>query len=80
MMQVLPSVIVPIFLLLPLYRCASRVLRLQPIARPPTSVTRVFALPHDAFEAHPASMGEHGRTVSLDMVVELYAGRFEQTR
>jgi hypothetical protein len=49
---------------------ACRVLALDPVARAPGAIRRVLALRYNAFEAHLASMGEHGRPVGFDVLVE----------
>jgi hypothetical protein len=47
---------------------------LEPIRRAPRAISRVLPLRHDAFEAELAGMGEDGRAVALDMLIELHAG------
>src|SRR5262245_50931882 len=64
----------PIFFLFALHRRSRRVLHLEPITRAPRAVERVLPFGHDAFESHLARMGEDGRAVALDMLVESDAG------
>src|SRR5262249_44512789 len=46
---------------------------LSQIGRAPRAIHRVLALRHDAFEAKLAGMGEYGRAVALDVLVEAQA-------
>ncbi len=48
-------------------------LRLEPVRRAARAVGRVLPLRHDALEA-PLSVGKHGRTVALHVLVEPNAG------
>src|SRR6516165_2752219 len=54
-------------------RC-TRILHLKPIGRAAGTVSRALPLRHDTFEPHLAGMGENGRAVALDMLVEPDAG------
>src|SRR6266702_3669949 len=69
-----PSFFAPILFFLPLHRRARRVLRLEPVRRAARAVGRVLPLRHDALEAPLASVGKHGRTVALHVLVEPNAG------
>jgi hypothetical protein len=60
----------PILLGLPPHRRCRWVLHLEPVRRAPRAVRRVLPLRHDAFEPHLAGMGEDGRAVAFDMLVE----------
>ena len=63
----------PILLRFPL-NCRSRqVLHLEPIRRAPRAIRRVLPLRHDAFESHLAGVGEDGRAVAFQMLVEAQA-------
>src|SRR6516165_6497457 len=62
-----------LFLFAP-HRRSHRVLHFEPIRRAPRAIHRVLALRHDAFEPHLAGVGEHGRAVALDMLIEPNAG------
>jgi len=42
----------------------------EPVGRAPRAVGRILALRHDTFEPHLAGMGEDGRAVAFDMLVE----------
>src|SRR5689334_21008429 len=64
----------PILLRFARHRRGRRVLHLEPIGRAPRAVERVLALRHDAFQSHLARIGEDGRAVALDMLVEPDAG------
>jgi hypothetical protein len=50
------------------------VLHLEPIGRAARTVGRVLPLRHDTFEPDLAGMGEDGRAIALDMLVEPDAG------
>src|SRR5262249_29245571 len=63
----------PIFFCLALHRRRRRVLHLEPIRRAPRAIRRVLPLRHDAFESHLAGMGEDGRAVAFQMLVEAQA-------
>jgi len=54
-------------------RC-TRILHLKPIGRAAGTVSRALPLRHDTFEPHLTGMGEDGRAVALDMLVEPDAG------
>ena len=54
-------------------RCI-RVLHFKPVGRAPRAIRRVLPLRDDAFEAKLAGVGEDGRAVALDMLVEPDAG------
>src|SRR5262249_27419945 len=54
-------------------RCV-RVLHFEPIGRTAGTVGRILALRDNAFEAKLAGMGEDGRAVAFDMLVEPDAG------
>jgi hypothetical protein len=41
---------------------------------PPRTVSGVLALRHDTFKPHLAGMGEDGRAIAFDMLVEPHAG------
>src|SRR5262249_56717450 len=60
----------PILLRLSLHSRRIRVLHFEPIGGAPGTVDGVLALRDDAFEAKLAGMGEDGRAVALDMLVE----------
>src|SRR5262249_2581512 len=47
-----------------------RVLHFKPVGRAPRAIRRVLPLRDDAFEAKLAGVGEDGRAVTLDMLVE----------
>src|SRR5262245_52070286 len=64
----------PILLGLPFHSRCIRVLHLEPIGRAAGAVVGVLALRHDAFQAHLAGVGEDGRAVALNMLVEPDAG------
>src|SRR6516164_7753030 len=66
-----PPPVLPRF---PLHRRSRRVLHLEPIGRAAGTVGGILALRDDAFEAKLAGMGEDGRAVALDMLVESDAG------
>src|SRR5262249_50498342 len=68
-----PLLPTPILFLFALHRLSRQVLHLEPIRRAPRAVGRVLALRHDAFESHLAGVGEDGRAVALDMLVEAQA-------
>src|SRR5262249_42125281 len=68
-----PSSFAPIFLRLALHRRCRQVLHLEPIRRAAGAIHRVLTLRHDAFESHLAGVGEDGRAVALDMLVETQA-------
>src|SRR5262249_37379523 len=59
-----------ILLFLTPHRFASRVLALEPVGRPATGV--VGRLPFCCYvvQPHLAGVGEHGRTIGLDVIVE----------
>src|SRR5262249_24950068 len=59
---------------LPLHGRCIRVLLFEPIGRAPGAIHRVLPVRHDAFESHLAGVGEDGRAVALDMLVEPDAG------
>src|SRR5262249_19373229 len=63
----------PSLFLFALHRLSRQVLHLEPIRRAPRAVGRVLALRHDAFESYLAGVGEDGRAVALDMLVEAEA-------
>src|SRR6516225_12212040 len=56
-----------------LQRRSRRVLQFEPIRRAAGAVAGVLALRHDALESHLAGMGENGRAVAFDMLVEAQA-------
>src|SRR5262245_41105025 len=60
----------PILFGFPLHRRCRQVLHLEPIRRAPRAIHRILPLRHDAFEAYLAGVGEDGRAVALDMLVE----------
>ena len=63
-----------IFLFLAPHCFAARVLALEPVRRAAGAIVRTLALRHDAFEKSPlAGVGEDGRAVALDMLVEAQA-------
>src|SRR5215813_104742 len=64
----------PFFLLFALHRRCIRVLHFEPIRRAAGTVGRVLPLRDNAFEAKLAGMGEDGRAVALDMLIEPDAG------
>ena len=47
-----------------------RVLLFEPIRRAAGAIHRVLTLRHNAFESHLAGIGEDGRAVALDMLIE----------
>src|SRR5262249_55027436 len=64
---------IPVLFRLPLYRGRVGVLHLDPVRGTPRAIRRVFPLRHDAFEAHLAGVGEDGRAVAFQMLVEAQA-------
>src|SRR5262249_22186185 len=69
-----PFLVAPFFLLFPFHGRCICVFHFEPIWRAAGTVGRVLALRHNAFEANLAGMGEDGRAVALDMLVEPDAG------
>src|SRR5262249_34296218 len=63
----------PILLRFPPHRRAGRVLHLEPVGRAARTVGGILSLRDNAFEAKLASVGENGRPVALDMLVEAEA-------
>src|SRR5215470_4365268 len=63
----------PILFRLALHRRRRRVLHLEPIRRAPRAIRRVLPFRDDTFESHLAGVGEDGRAVALDMLVEAQA-------
>ena len=61
-------------LLLALHRRCRQVLHLEPIRRAAGAIHRVLALRHDAFESHLAGVGEDGRAVALNMLLNRMPG------
>src|SRR5436190_2029056 len=64
----------PVLFLFARHRRSRRVFHFKPVRRASRTVGRVLPLRHDAFEPHLAGMGEHGRAVALDMLVEPNTG------
>src|SRR5262249_10561165 len=60
----------PILLGFPLRSRRIRVLHFEPIRRAPGTVVGILALRDDAFEAHLAGVGEDGRAVALEVLIE----------
>src|SRR6516164_10943719 len=60
----------PILLGFALHGRCIQVLHFEPIGRAAGTVGRVLALRHDTFKPHLAGMGEDGRAVALNMLVE----------
>jgi hypothetical protein len=69
------SALAPILFGFPLYRRCVRVLALDPMRRAPRAIARVLALRHDALQSYLAGMGKDGGAVSLNVLVEVQAGR-----
>src|SRR6266404_664127 len=69
-----PFLFAPIFFGFPLDGRCIRVFHFEPIGRASRTVGRVLPLRHDSFEPHLAGMGEDGRAVALDMLVEPNTG------
>src|SRR5262249_61000262 len=77
MIRFLPLTAVSFCPILPPLHVHSRcicVLHFEPIGRAAGTVEGILSLRDDAFEAHLAGMGEEGRAVALDMLVEPDAG------
>ena len=68
--QVLSPPFCPILLGFAGHRCTSRILHLEPVPRATATVGGILALRDDAFKTHFASMGENGRAVAFNMLVE----------
>src|SRR6516164_1381085 len=64
----------PILLGFALHGRCIQVLHFEPIGRAAATVGRVLPLRHDTFKPHLAGMGEDGRAVALDMLIEPNAG------
>jgi hypothetical protein len=56
------------------HRRRLRVFHLEPVGRAAGTVGGILTLRHDAFEPQLAGMGEEGRAIALDMLVEPEAG------
>jgi hypothetical protein len=60
----------PFLFLFALHRRSIRVLHFEPIGRAARAVGPVLPLRHDALKPHLAGMGEDGRAVVSDVLVE----------
>src|SRR5262249_17073908 len=63
----------PILFGFALHRRCVGVLHFEPIGRAPRAIGRLLPLRHDAFESHLAGVGEDGRAVAFQMLVEAQA-------
>src|SRR6516162_7390994 len=68
-----PLLLAPVLLGLPLHSRCICVLHFEPIGGAPGTVGGILALRDNPFEAKLAGVGEDGRAVALDMLVELDA-------
>ena len=64
----------PILLRFARHCCTSRILHLEPVGRAARTVGGILALRDDALKPHFAGVGEDGRPVAFDMLVEPDAG------
>src|SRR6516225_2670582 len=69
-----PFLFAPIFLGFACHGRRRRILHLEPIGRASGTVDGILALRDDALKTHLAGVGEDGRAVALDMLVEPDAG------
>src|SRR5262245_47360580 len=65
----------PVLFRFAFHRRRRRILELEPVAGAAGHVAGSQALRHDALEAHPAGVREHGRPVGLDVLVAARARR-----